>query len=134
MKNQGNLRQPVRTKTATGSLELEILESLASFTDALKKGNVTQRFTCRQIKLNLPSTTYGPKLVKQTRTALGVSQPLFAQFLGVSPNAIRAWEQGVNPPPPIACRFMDEMRRSPSFWIQRLRESAESSEQRQRVS
>jgi putative transcriptional regulator len=105
-----------------GSVENEILEALAEFTDALEKGAVTRRLTCRQVKLNLEPSLYSPQLVKRTRKVLGVSQPLFARFLGVSPKTVRSWEQGVNPPSPMACRFMDEIRRTPSHWTARLRE------------
>jgi putative transcriptional regulator len=104
------------------SVEQEILEALGEFTDALEKGEVFKRFTCRQIKLNLVPTEYSPALVKKTRKLLGISQSLFARFLGVSPKTVRAWEQGINIPHPMACRFMDEIRRVPSFWIERLRE------------
>jgi putative transcriptional regulator len=103
-------------------LENEILEALADFTDALEKGEVTKRFTCRQIKLNLVPTRYNPELVKHTRKILGVSQALFARFLGISPKTVRAWEQGANNPHPMACRFMDEIRLKPSYWNERLRE------------
>ncbi len=88
----------------SGPVENEILEGLAEFTDALEKGEATQRLTCRQVKLNLEPSHYSPQLVKKTRKVLGVSQPLFARFLGVSPKTVRSWEQGVNPPSPMACQ------------------------------
>lgn len=103
------------------TVEKELLESVASFTDALEKGEVTKRFTCRQIKLNLEPTAYSPALVKETRNVLGISQTLFARFLGVSPKTVRAWEQGANTPQPMACRFMDEIRGAPAFWKKRLK-------------
>ncbi len=109
-------------RTARRSVESEILEALADFTDALKKGEVRARFTCRQVRLKLEPTSYGPELVRQTRKVLGVSQLLFARFLGVSAKTVRAWEQGVNIPHPMACRFMDEIRYSPEHWTERLRQ------------
>jgi putative transcriptional regulator len=63
-------------------------------------------------------------LVKQTRALLGASQAVFANFLGVSVKTVRAWEQGVNTPSAMACRFMDEIRRDPKHWIARLSEAA----------
>jgi putative transcriptional regulator len=105
------------------SVENEILAALNSFTDALEKGEVSQRFTCRQIRLNLESSAYSPNLVRQTRRKLGLSQALFARFLGVSVKTVRAWEQGINTPQPMACRFMDEIRQAPGYWLQRLKES-----------
>jgi putative transcriptional regulator len=111
-------------KAAEQSVESEILEALSGFTDALEKGEIIERYSCRQIKLNLVPTQYNKDLVKETRKLLGVSQALFARFLGVSPKTVRAWEQGVNEPHKMACRFMDEIRRHPKFWIDRLREVA----------
>jgi putative transcriptional regulator len=111
-------------QAAGASVANEVLEALAEFTDALEKGEVTRRLTCRQIKLDLEPTHYSPKLVKRTRETIGVSQALFARFLGVSPKTVRSWEQGVNTPSPMACRFMDEIRRDPAYWWDRLKEAA----------
>lgn len=106
------------------SLGDKIVGRLKTFTDALRTRN-TNKFTCRKISLNLQPTTYSPQLVKKTRKILRASQAVFAQFLGVSVKAVRAWEQGVYPPPDMACRFMDEIRRSPPYWQKRMLESIE---------
>jgi putative transcriptional regulator len=106
------------------SVGTKIIEGLREFTEALEKGEpITKRFTCRTVMLDLLPMTYGPEAVKATRQVLRASQGIFAQFLGVSPKSVRAWEQGVNPPSDIACRFMDEIQRNPDFWRNRLRES-----------
>jgi DNA-binding transcriptional regulator YiaG len=84
--------------------------------------DLTKRFTCRTVRLRLAPQRYGPKEVKQTRRKLGASQTIFAQFLGVSPSAVQDWEQGLKPPHGAACRLMDEIRRDPKYWIQRLQE------------
>ncbi len=123
MNNRKELNHLENKVKKADSVEHEILEGLGEFTEALEKGEVTKRLTCRQIKLNLIPKEYRPKLVKKTRKVLRVSQPLFALFLGVSVKSVRAWEQGVNPVPKMACRFMDEIRRHPRFWIDRLREA-----------
>jgi len=109
-------------KLQVSSVEEEILDALAEFTEALEKGEVRQRLTCRQIKLNLIPTQYSPGLVKRTRKKLALSQYLFAKFIGVSPKTVRSWEQGVNTPHPLACRIMDEIRLHTEYWINRLRE------------
>jgi putative transcriptional regulator len=113
-----------KERKAGDSVENDILEALTEFTDALEKGEVLQRLTCRQVRLNLEPSSYSPQLVKGTRNVLGVSQPLFARFLGVSAKTVRSWEQGVNTPSPMARRFMDEIRRAPSHWAARVREVA----------
>ena len=55
--------------------------------------------------------------------ASSVSQRIFAQFLGVSVDAVQSWEGGVNTPSDMACRFMDEIRFNPEYWRKRLMES-----------
>ena len=44
-------------------------------------------------------------------------------FLGVSVKTVQAWEQGLQTPPKMACRFMDEIRHDPEHWIERLKEA-----------
>lgn len=110
------------TAAAEPSVEDEILEALSDFTDALEKGEVTERFSRRTIQLDLVPTRYDSELVKKTRKLLRVSQTLFARFLGVSSKTVRAWEQGAHIPHAMARRFMDEIRRDPAFWMKRLRE------------
>jgi len=100
-----------------------IVDRLKGFADALEASdNISNRFTCRTVKLNLKPAPYSPNLVKKTRKLLLASQPIFAEFLGVSTSTIQDWEQGVNPPSRVACRLMDEIRRHPSYWRERLRE------------
>jgi len=94
---------------------------LNTFAEALKSGKpISERFTCRKMELDLQPTPYNPSLVKKTRKLLNASQPLFARFLGVSVRTVRSWEQGINTPSDMACRFMDEIRRNPPYWIERL--------------
>ena len=108
------------------SAEERIIEGLERFADALESGeDITGRFTCRKIVLNLEPTQYTPELVKDARAKLGMSQALFAQFLGVSVSAVQAWERGEKRPKDIACRFMDEIRRNPPYWRERFLESAQ---------
>lgn len=109
------------------SVANRIVTRLQGFTEALEKGEkISDKFTCRRVTLNLRPTRYNSALVKKTRKLLGLSQTLFAQFLGVSPKTIRAWEQGFNVPNDMACRFMDEIQRKPQYWLERLCEAAEA--------
>ncbi len=94
---------------------------LAAFAKALENNEtILERFACRRVELNRDPQPYNPQLVKATRGALGVSQALFAQFLGVSVKSISAWERGTKTASDIACRFMDEIRRNPKYWRGRL--------------
>jgi putative transcriptional regulator len=101
----------------------EIIDGLGAFAQALKKGDdITARFTCRKVVLDIAPSDYPPKRVRRVRAALGLSQRLFAQFLGVSVASVQAWEQGVKVPAKMACRFMDEILRDPAQWQKRVRE------------
>jgi putative transcriptional regulator len=98
-----------------------MLKRLGAFVEALEKNQkISDRFTCRKIQLNLIPEPYNPQKIKKTRAILGLSQALFAQFLGVSARTIAAWERGAKTPQDIACRFMDEIRRNPDYWRDRL--------------
>jgi len=106
------------------SVAKNIIEGLREFTEALENDEpIANKFTCRKVVLDLLPVPYNPKAVKATRKLLAASQAVFAQFLGVSVKAVRAWEQGINTPSDLACRFMDEIQRNPEYWRKRLRES-----------
>jgi DNA-binding transcriptional regulator YiaG len=109
-----------RAKKVVPSVADQIFGSLAEFTDALRAGDIEGRLTVRRARIDLEPTSYTARMVRQVRGQLGVSQALFAQFLGCSANTVRAWEQGVNSPHPMASRFMDEIRRDPKYWLRRL--------------
>lgn len=106
------------------SVANKIIEGLREFTDALESNeDISEKFTCRKVTLDLMPVPYSAENVKSTRKLLMASQGLFAQFLGVSVKAVRAWEQGCNTPNDMACRFMDEIQSNPEYWRKRLRES-----------
>jgi putative transcriptional regulator len=103
------------------SVEQQIVEGLESLAKSLESGeDLPRRFTCRTLRLEIQTGKYSPAMVKRTRAALCLSQSLFARFLGISPSTVRAWEQGTKSPQPIACRFMDEIRREPERWRSRV--------------
>lgn len=109
-------------KTSKPTVAAQIIEGLEEFADSLaKKERIADKYTCRVIELDLGTAAYDPAMVRQTRKLLHASQGVFARFLGVSVKTVRAWEQGDNAPSDMACRFMDEIRRDPAYWLRRLR-------------
>ena len=102
----------------------EILEALEEIRDVLKSGDpLEERFTVRSYRFDFSARDYRPDDVRSVRRILGLSQPLFADFLGVDASTVRSWEQGTRPPSSIARRFMDEINADPSYWRGRLRNS-----------
>ena len=103
----------------------KMVNRLRGFAESLGRGDdITERFTCRTIKLNLVPRPYNSVLVKDARSKLGASQAIFSQFLGVSIKALQDWEQGRVAPTGAVCRLMDDIRRNPRYWIKRLMEFA----------
>lgn len=111
------------SKCKMNEIERDLIEGLEGFVADLRSGKqIEKMYTCRHVVLQLRPQPYTPARVKKTRRLLNASQALFAQFLGVSVEAVRAWEQGKTPSA-IARRFMDEIRRNPTYWSARLREA-----------
>src|SRR5262249_7962403 len=105
------------------SVAERMIERLQEFTEALESGSdITERFTCRTVTRRMAPTVCSPRRVGEPRAVLAPSQAVFANFLGVSVQTVRAWEQGVNTPSSLASRFLDEIRHNPAYWQARLRE------------
>jgi putative transcriptional regulator len=102
----------------------EIVGALTEFRDALREGSraVAKKFTVRTVELKLETPLYSGKDVESVRSILGLSQALFAQFLGVSLHAVRAWENGGKTPSGVVRRFLDEICVHPDYWKDRLRQ------------
>jgi len=105
----------------------DVVKRLKGFAESLENSDcVTDKFTCRTIRLNLEPHDYTGDLVRGTRAKLGASQSIFAQFLGVSVKTVQDWEQERKTPRDVACRLMDEIRRNPDYWLARLKELSET--------
>ena len=99
----------------------KIAAALERFRDAIKSGTpIAHHYTLRRVKLDLTPRTFGPDEVKGIRAMIGVSQPIFGQFLGVDVKTVRSWEQGRRTPSGMACRFLEEIQASPEHWRSRL--------------
>ena len=79
-----------------------------------------KRYTVRHLTLDLEPGDYTPDKVRATREIFGLSQPLFAKFLGVEVSALRHWEQGIRSPSAVVRRFLDEMNATPDHWRGRI--------------
>lgn len=110
-------------KSKLTDAERDLIEGFDEFLDDLRVGApIEKKYTVRRVVLELQPHAYTAERVKETRKLLNASQALFAQFLGVSVKSVRSWEQGAKPSP-MACRFMDEIRRDTPYWKARLKEA-----------
>ena len=69
--------------------------------------------TVRQVKVTAPRD-YSAIAVRGLREKMGVSQGVFAQLVGVSPETVENWEQGLIAPRPIARRLLDVIAANPA--------------------
>lgn len=106
----------------------EIIEGLTELRDSLdSQAMLEECFTVRSFSLDLEPGEYDSDAVRSTRSILRMSQAVFAYFLGVGVRTVQSWEQGLREPSPVARRFMDEIRRNPAYWVERVQQGVISS-------
>jgi putative transcriptional regulator len=111
-----------------GETVLSRLRAVNATLQAGGMGAVRTKYTVRRVRVaGFPRPALAAADVAAIRAGLGVSQAVFAALLGVAPNTVRAWEQGVNPVPGIAARFLAEIRRDPAYWQARIDEATDRS-------
>lgn len=55
--------------------------------------------------------------IKAIRASVGMTQSVFAKYMGVSVKTVEAWEAGRNHPDGAACRLLSITKANPSFPI-----------------
>ena len=123
-------RKPIGVKRRKGlSFGEKLIAGIQEVVEVLESGGmeaVEHQFTIHRVRrIPFDKPTLTAEEVVAIRSSLGASQVVFADLLGVSPNTVRAWEQGVNLPSGIALRFLAEIGRDPSYWKARMSESFE---------
>ena len=106
----------------------ELVRRMKEFTEQLATvdglDELSSVVTVRVPKRNLTPPTFTGTEVQAIRKALKVSQPIFAEFLGVSTAAVRDWEQDINQASGLLCRILVEMQRNPKHWFAQFRQPA----------
>ncbi|MBQ8229065.1 MAG: helix-turn-helix domain-containing protein [Clostridia bacterium] len=77
-----------------------------------EKGNLKAKKTTLTI---LPLETFSSQEIKEIRNSTGLTQVLFAKYMGVSVKTVEAWEAGRNHPDGAACRLLTITRHNPNF-------------------
>jgi len=63
----------------------------------------------------IPIEEFTPSEIKEIRKSVGMTQVLFAKYLGVSLKTVEAWEAGRNQPSGTACRLLAITKKDPMF-------------------
>lgn len=79
---------------------------------AYEKGELKAKATTLSIA---PVEKFEPCEIKSIRNDTGLTQVLFAKFMGVSVKTVEAWEAGRNHPDGAACRLLSLTQKDPSF-------------------
>jgi DNA-binding transcriptional regulator YiaG len=104
-------------KSRKRNVAAEIIDDLKQINAALKSGTpLREKFTVRIVRSVPEPGKYDAAAVRATRELVAVSQPIFAEMLGVSAALVRAWECGQRKPAPIARRLLDQIRANPATW------------------
>lgn len=69
----------------------------------VEKGNLSARKTTYIIE---PVKTYSNTDIRTIRINAGMTQAVFAAYMGVSKKTVEAWEKGTNNPTGSACRLL----------------------------
>lgn len=77
-----------------------------------EKGNLDAKKTTLSIA---PLDTFTSSEIKEIRNNTGMTQVLFAQYMGVSVKTVEAWEAGRNQPEGSARRLLAITKANPSF-------------------
>ena len=110
------------------ALAKEMLQGLRQFRRDLRQlptNELQAKYNHRTVSIKAHPREYNAEAVVQVRCAMGCSQKLFADFIGVSVGTLRNWEQGIRPVSGIAARMFNEMQINPSYWKIRLAQSLE---------
>ena len=63
----------------------------------------------------IPIEEFTPSEINDIRKSVGMTQVLFAKYLGVSLKTVEAWEAGRNQPSGTACRLLAITKKDPMF-------------------
>ena len=77
-----------------------------------EKGNLKAKTTTLTVE---PIESFMPEEIRSIRKETGLTQILFAKFMGVSVKTVEAWEAGRNHPEGAACRLLSMTRNDPTF-------------------
>ena len=109
--------------TKTLSFREQMADSLAELQGMIERGESPSgngRLTVRKIRVSEPGE-YDAKAIRTARARLNVSQPVFAQLLGISAVLVRSWERGARSPAPIARRLLDPVQDDPKHFLSLVR-------------
>lgn len=88
----------------------DVYESIMTgLSEAVEDAKSKKKMLKRRVVTVMPVKEYQPEEVKKIRNTVGMSQKIFASYLGVSDKTVEAWESGTNHPSGAASRLLNMM-------------------------
>jgi putative transcriptional regulator len=107
MKKEIKRKNP-EVKLSVGAEIIQGLNEAIGFERGNKRGTIVHKVTLTARSTSAaPAPQYGAQQVKSIRAKLGFSQSVFGAALNVSPETVRAWEQGKKQPSGPAERLLE---------------------------
>lgn len=82
---------------------------MAGLSEAVADAQSSEKELKRRVVSVVPVKQYEAEDVKKIRKSTGMSQKLFANYMGVSDKTVEAWEAGTNCPSGAASRLLNMM-------------------------
>lgn len=82
---------------------------MSGLTEMIEDAKAPEKILPRRTVTIVPVKQYDAEQVKSIRKSTGLSQRLFASYLGVSVKTVEAWEAGTNHPSGSASRILTMM-------------------------
>lgn len=82
---------------------------MTGLTEAIEDAQAKDKKLKRRVVTIVPVKEYEASEVKAIRNSTGLSQKLFAGYMGVSDKTVEAWESGKNKPSGAASRLLAMM-------------------------
>lgn len=82
---------------------------MAGLAEAVEDAKSTEKKLKRNIVSVIPVKEYDAVEIQNIRKSTGMSQKLFASYMGVSDKTVEAWEAGINHPSGTASRILSMM-------------------------
>lgn len=109
-------------KRSYGEQIIDALEEAVAIERGTAKPAAVRRVTLEaRTALVTEAPTYSRERIAQIRQHMDVSQTVFARALNVSPDTVRAWEQGKRAPDGAAMRLLEVAEDHPGWFLERVK-------------
>ena len=109
-----------RKKGLFGQKLIEAAREAVEIQRGTKEPARVTRYTAAEAKVESPPR-YVAERIREIRDEMALSQPIFAAALNVSPETVRAWEQGKREPDGPTLRLLEVAEQHPEVLLERVR-------------